>query len=386
MIAGSDVLAMATWFSASAVIVPIASAFNIAPAERGWITAAVQFGFVIAAVASALVALADSVEPRTLIRIGMLVATAANAAILVVHSPALLLFLRFLTGAGLAFVYPPSVRLLNAWFPRSRGIVTGIAVGALTIGSFAPHLFAGDLPWRGVVLAASVCALLGVPLISIVTLPPAYPRAGRFDVGALRMILSNRSVMLADAGYWGHMWELYAVWAWGPVFYAASLQAAHVRAPAGALIFLFFGLIGAAGCIIAGILGDRFGRTLVAGAAMAVSGTISSVIGYAFGSNPWFVSVLFAIWGFAVIADSAQFSAAVTELADTRYAGTALTFQMGVGFLVTMLTIWLVGALQPLLGWGRAFMVLAAGPAAGVYAMSLLYLRLSRTTGRQQRK
>lgn len=381
LIAVSDVLAMATWFSASAVIVPIASAFHVAAPERGWITAAVQFGFVTAAVLSAAIALADWLEPRRLIRIGMLIAACANAAILVVHTPALLLVLRFLTGAGLAFVYPPSVRLLTAWFPRSRGIVTGIAVGALTIGSFSPHLFAGDLPWRGVVLVASISALLGVPLISMVSLPPAYARAGRFDVHALRAILSNRSVMLADAGYWGHMWELYAVWAWGPVFYAASLQAAHVRAPAGALIFLFFGLIGALGCVVAGVLGDRVGRAQVAGAAMAVSGTISFAVGYTFGANPWLVSVLFAVWGFAVVADSAQFSAAVTEYAEPQYAGTALTFQMGVGFLITMVTIWLIGALQPLIGWGHAFMILSAGPAAGVYAMCLLYLRLSRARG-----
>ncbi|MBV8638531.1 MAG: MFS transporter [Candidatus Eremiobacteraeota bacterium] len=375
---------MATWFSASAVVVPIASAFNIAGGERGWITAAVQCGFVTAAVASAAIALADWLEPRTLMRIGMMLAAAANAAILVVHTPPLLFVLRFLTGAGLAFVYPPSVRLLTAWFPHRRGIVTGIAVGALTIGSFSPHLFSGDLPWRGVVLVSSVSALLSVPLISIVTLPPAYARAGRFDVRALGAILSNRNVMLADAGYWGHMWELYAVWAWGPVFYAASLQAAHVRGPAGILIFLFFGIMGAAGCVVAGILGDRFGRAQVAGAAMAVSGTISFAVGYAFGANPWLVSVLFAVWGFAVVADSAQFSAAVTEFAEPQYAGTALTFQMGVGFLITMLTIWSIGALQPVLGWGRAFMILSAGPAAGVYAMSVLYLRLARAQGRQQ--
>ncbi len=377
---------MGTWFSASAVVVPLALAFGIASADRGWITSAVQCGFVIAAVSSAAIALADWVETRTLIRIGVVVAALSNAAILVVHAPALLLVLRFLTGAGLALVYPPTLRLLTAWFPRSRGIVTGIAVGALTVGSFSPHLFSSDLPWRSVVLIASCVAVLAVPLVSLVALPPAYRRAGKFDVRALRTILSNRNVVLADAGYWGHMWELYAVWAWGPVFYAASLQQAHANAPAGALIFVFFGLIGAAGCILAGLFGDRFGRAPVAGTAMAVSGTISLTIGLAFGASPWLVSILFAVWGFSVVADSAQFSAAVTELADPRYVGTALTFQMGVGFLITMLTIWLVGAVEPFLGWRYTFAMLALGPAAGVCAMIVLHLRLSRSVTDQQLK
>ncbi|HEV7180802.1 MAG TPA: MFS transporter [Candidatus Baltobacteraceae bacterium] len=378
LIAGCDVLAMATWFSASAVIVPLASAFGIAPGDRGWITATVQFGFVTAALGSASIALTDWVEPRTLIRSGMLVAGLANAAIAFVHAPALLLFLRFLTGAGLALVYPPTVRLLTGWFPRSRGVVTGIAVGALTIGSFSPHVFSGDLPWRTVMLVASGFAFLGIPLMSMVALPPSYQHAGRFDMRAVPAILSNRDIVLADAGYWGHMWELYAVWAWGPVFYAATLQASHIRAPAGVIVFALFGVVGAAGCVLAGVLGDRYGRASVAGTALAVSGTVSLCIGWAFGGNPWLVTTLFALWGFTVVADSGQFSAAVTEYADQRYVGTALTFQMGVGFLITMVTIWLVGAVQATAGWGNAFSLLAVGPAAGVYAMIALYRRTRR--------
>lgn len=369
---------MATWFSASAVILPLASAFGIAPEDRGWITAAVQLGFVTGAVGSAAIALADWVEPRKLIRAGMLVAVLANATIVFAHTPALLLLLRFFTGAGLALVYPPTVRLLTAWFPQSRGVVTGIAVGALTIGSFWPHLFSGGLPWRTVMLLASGVALLGIPLMSMVGLPPSYQRAGRFDVRAVPRILANRDVVLADAGYWGHMWELYAVWAWGPVFYAASLQAAHVHAPAGVVVFLLFGVVGAAGCVLAGVLGDRFDRASVAGSALAISGSVSSCIGWTFGGNAWLVTFLFAVWGFTVVADSAQFSAAVTEYAEPKYVGTALTFQMGIGFFITMLTIWLVGAVQASVGWGSAFMLLAAGPAAGVYAMIVLYRRVRR--------
>lgn len=380
LIAGSDVLAMATWFSASAVILPLASAFGIAAEDRGWITGAVQFGFVTGAVTCAVIALADWVEPRRLIRSGMLVAVLANAAILIVHSTALLLALRFLTGVGLALVYPPSVRLLTAWFPHARGLVTGIAVGALTIGSFSPHLLSNDLPWRSVVLGASILALLGVPLISMVAAPPTLQRAARFDVRAVPRVLANRNVLLADTGYWGHMWELYAVWAWGPIFYAASLRAAHVNAPAGAIVFVAFGLIGAAGCVLAGLIADRIGRAVVAAAALAISGTVSFCIGMSFGGNAFLVTALFVVWGFSVVADSAQFSAAITELSEPRYIGTALTLQMGIGFLITMLTIWLVGAIEAHFGWRVAFMVLSAGPALGVSAMLALRRRMQART------
>jgi MFS family permease len=326
------------------------------------------------AVTSAAIALADWAELRTLIRIGMIVAVSANAAIVLVHSPALLLALRFLTGLGLALVYPPTVRLLTAMFPRSRGLATGIAVGALTLGSFSPHLLSSDLPWRSVVLGASLLAALGIPLITLVP-RTQLPRTTRFNVHAIPRVLSNHNVLLADTGYWGHMWELYAVWAWGPVFFGASLQAAHVAAPAGAIVFLAFGIAGAAGCIVAGIISDRIGRATVAASALFISGSTSLCIGLAFGHSVWLVSTLFAVWGFSVVADSAQFSVAVSELAEPQFAGTALTLQMGIGFLITLLTIWLVGMVQEQAGWRAAFMLLALGPAIGVTAMLALRRR-----------
>jgi len=366
---------MATWFSATAVVVPLASVFGIAPENRGWITAAVQLGFVTGAVGSAVIALADWVEPRSLIRIGIAITVAANAGILLVHSAALLLALRFLTGAGLALVYPPTVRLLTAWFTQSRGLVTGIAVGALTLGSFTPHLLSGDLPWRGVLIGASMLALVAMPVISLVPSPPNLQRTARFDLRAVPAVLANTNVVLADTGYWGHMWELYAVWAWAPIFYTASLKAAGTGAPAPLLVFAAFGVAGAIGCVIAGFIADRIGRATVAGAAMLVSGTISLCIGWFFGGNPIVVTALLMLWGFTVVADSAQFSAAVTELSEPQYIGTALTLQMGIGFSITLATIWLVGAVQATYGWSNAFTLLAAGPAVGVVAMIALRRR-----------
>ena len=367
---------MATWLSASAVVLPLGSAFGIAAEDRGWITGAVQLGFVAGAITSAAIALADWIEPRTLIRMGIILSVAANAAIVLVHSATLLLALRFATGAGLALVYPPSVRLLTAWFTQSRGLVTGIAVGAITLGTFTPHLLSSDLPWRNVLLIASALALLGVPVISLVPSPPSFLCAAQLDLRAVPRVLANQRVVLADVGYWGHMWELYAVWAWAPLFYTASLARDGVKAHSW-IAFLAFGVAGAAGCVLAGFIADRVGRATVAGIALFVSGAISLSIGFAFGANPIVLTIIFLVWGCSVVADSAQFSAAVTELAEPQYVGTALTLQMGIGFLITLGTIWLVGALQATVGWRFAFTALALGPAIGVGAMIALRRRAS---------
>ncbi|MDE2572380.1 MAG: MFS transporter [bacterium] len=373
IIAVSTVLAMATWFSATAVITDLTAATHIAQHDRAWITAAVQLGFVVGTLSSAVLVLPDLLDSRTLMRIGMLVAAAATAAI--ASSPAflLLLLLRFLTGAGLAIVYPPAVKLLAAWFVRDRGLATGILIGALTFGSFSPHLLAGaHLPWRAVLLGSSALALMGVAVISLLPAPPVRAPSARFDILAIPRILGNRGVLLADTAYWGHMWELYAVWAWAPLFLQASLRATHSHAPPGPLIFMAFGAAGALGCVVAGLLADRIGRSLVAAGAMIVSGTLSFTIGFTFGMNAWLALSALALWGFSVVADSAQFSAAVTELADPSYVGTALTLQMGIGFLITMATIWLIGALQQTLGWSHVFALLALGPALGATAMLVL--------------
>jgi len=367
---------MATWFSATAVIVQVAAAYDIAPQNQGWITAAVQLGFVTGAIASSIVALPDAIDSRTLMRAGMFVAAIANLLLAFTHSVPLALGLRFLTGAGLAIVYPPAVKLLSAWFARERGLATGILIGALTVGSFSPHLLSGAaVDWRAVIFGSSLLALIGIPIISLLPPLPVRVLPTSFDFRAIPRLLKDRALILADCGYWGHMWELYAVWAWAPVFFAASLAASGSQSRAGPLVFLAFGLIGALGCVVAGILADRFGRAAVSAGAMILSGTLSLSIGLTFGMAPWLVFTGLMLWGFSVIADSAQFSAAVTELADRAYVGTALTFQMAVGFLITLVTIWLIGAARLVLGWQHVFMLLAIGPALGAWSMLALRRR-----------
>ncbi len=376
IIAGANVLAMATWFSATAVIANVSAAYGIAPQNQGLITAAVQLGFFAGAMSSSIIALPDVLPPKVLMRIGMLAAAIANALITTTHWLPLVLLLRFLTGASLALVYPPAVKLLTAWFARERGLATGVLIGALTLGSFSPHLFsAAAVHWQSVMIGSSALALVGIPVISLLPSPPVALPLAKFELNAVPRILKDRAVLLADCAYWGHMWELYAAWAWAPLFFQASLSAAGSRAHAGPYIFIAFGVIGAIGCTLAGILADRFGRSTVAAGAMIVSATMSLTIGFTFGGAPWLVFIALMIWGISVIADSAQFSAAVTELAEPSYVGTALTLQMGVGFLVTLLTIWLIGVARVTLGWQYAFAVLAAGPALGAWSMLALRRR-----------
>ncbi|MBV8728016.1 MAG: MFS transporter [Candidatus Eremiobacteraeota bacterium] len=376
IIAAANVLAMATWFSATAVITQVAATYGIAPQDQGWITAAVQLGFVTGALLSSVIALPDVVAPRTLMRIGMLVAAVANIGIAFTHSVPLALALRFLTGAGLAIVYPPAVKLLSAWFARNRGLATGILIGALTLGSFSPHLLSGAaISWQSVIIGSSILAAIGIPIISLLPATPAAPPLTKFEFNAIPKILKDRGVLLADCAYWGHMWELYAAWAWAPVFFQASLIACGSHSKGGLWIFIAFGLIGALGCIVAGVFADRLGRSAVAAGAMIVSGTLSLTIGFTFGLAPWLVITALMIWGFSVIADSAQFSAAVTELAAPAYVGTALTLQMGIGFLITLATIWLIGTMHQIFGWRHVFGILAIGPALGAWSMLALRRR-----------
>jgi MFS family permease len=368
----TSLLGMSTWFSGTAVIGPLREAWALTPAQASWLTIAVQLGFVAGALLSAITNLVDLVPARRLIVLAAIAAAAANAAFGLSSGPALGLPLRFLTGVFLAGVYPPGLKLMATWFRTDRGLALGIMVGALTLGSAAPHLVRGlgaTFPWRDVVLATSWLTLAGALIggLAVREGPFPFPRA-RFDPRQAGRVLHDRGVRLACIGYFGHMWELYAMWGWVAVFLSDVLgrKGAAAQAPLWAFAAIAAGF---AGSWWAGAYSDRVGRTTSAALAMVVSCACALTIGFAAHGPVWLLLAVALVWGASVVADSAQFSTMVTELADPAYVGTALTLQLALGFTLTVATLWLVPLLHTRWGWTAAFALLAPGPAIGIAAM-----------------
>jgi MFS family permease len=379
-LAAAELLGMSLWFSATAVTPSLVQAFHLSAGESAWLTMAVQGGFVLGTLATAIANLADVVTARRLMGAGCVAGALANAAALVVGSPQALIVTRVLTGVALAWVYPPAMKLVAGWFRRHRGVALGVLVGALTLGKATPHLltalFGGD--WRTAMTFTSALALGGaVVALGVVRDGPLAVTAARFDLGAIRRIVAVREVRLVTLGYLGHMWELYAMWAWVAAFAAASLAASGVRdvaRPAALVAFIAIGT-GALGCVLAGRLADLVGRARIARASMVVSAACALGTALVYGRHPAWLVLLVAVWGFSVVADSAQFSALVSEHAPPAAVGTALTLQTSLGFLLTMVTIDVLPRVADAAGWQWACLLLALGPIGGTLAMGRLGAR-----------
>jgi len=379
LLSATVLLAEAPWLSASAVAPALVTEWHLTGLGLPLLTIAVQLGFAAGALLLAMSGAADVVAPHRLLAAGAALTAVANLGFgLASDSLAAAIPFRAATGFGIAGVYPVALIVVAGWFRRERGLAVGVMIGALTVGSALSYLFravgaAAGFDWHGVVLAASASALIAsvLGLVSVHEGPFAV-RSPRFSIRLAARAISQPAVRLANLGYLGHMWELYAMWTWVPAFMLAAFAAAGLTDPAVASLAAFAVVaVGGIGCVLAGALADRFGRTTLTMVAMAISGSSAISIGLLFGANPMLVLALGLVWGISVVADSAQFSTAISELAPAGPAGSALALQTAVGFVLTGVTISMVGLLAPSTGaaWSVAFALLAIGPFLGIVAM-----------------
>jgi MFS family permease len=374
----SQALVLSLWFTASAAAVSIRESATLSALQEALLANAVQLGFVAGSLISALLALADRLEPRRLYAISALIGAAANVAVIFFEpGSAVWLGLRFVTGMIMAGVYPVGIKIAASWATRDRGLLVGILVGALAIGSALPHLIAAvsTLPWRWLFGASSLLAVIGAGVVMTISVGPQYAMAGAFRISDAFSGLRNRALRLANFGYFGHMWELYAFFVWIGSFAGAALAARGEMAAGNLPSLIAFAAIGsgAIGLAGGGWIADRIGRTAFTAIMLAVSGAMCLLSGLMFLAPFWLVVAGVIVWGIAASGDSAQFSTAISELSPPGRAGTMLTMQTAIGFGLTLVTIQLVPVFASWWGWQFALTPLALGPVFGL--LSMLRLR-----------
>ena len=376
ILAIAELLGMSLWFGASAVAGELGARWSLDTSEIGWLTSIVQLGFVAGTAVAAILNLADIVPARWYFAGCALAGALANAGLLMVDDYSGALMLRFATGFFLAGVYPPAMKMAATWFRAQRGLAIGMVVGALVLGKSTPYLIHAlpDTSPAVVVLVASAGAIASAILIATTYHDGPYAFAARpFSLGLVGSVWSSREWRLSTGGYLGHMFELYSFWTWISAFAAASLAATASGSPAVISIVAFLGIAaGGVGSIWGGIAADRRSREWLVTVAMIGSGTCALLSPLVFGRGTLLLVILTVVWGFFVVADSAQFSALVTESVPAHAVGTALTLQTSAGFLLTMVSIQLIPPLVGEASWKWAFPILALGPAAGVASIAAL--------------
>jgi MFS family permease len=381
ILAVAELLGMSLWFGASAVASELGARWSLDTSQIGWLTSVVQLGFVVGTALAALLNIADIVPARWYFATAAVLGGIANLGLLAVGSYGGALMLRFATGLFLAGVYPPAMKMASTWFRAQRGLAIGTVVGALVIGKSSPYLIHAfpDASSAVVVTVASVGAFVSAILIasSYHDGPFAFP-ARPFSFGLVGSVWSSREWRLATGGYLGHMFELYSFWTWIAAFTAASLVASSTDHPALVSLIAFLAIAaGGVGSVWGGLAADKRGREWLVTISMIASGACALLSPMIFGHGRVPLIVLAVIWGYFVVADSAQFSALVTESVPPHSVGTALTLQTSAGFLLTMISIQLVPPVVHKTSWQWAFPMLALGPAAGVASIRAL-VRLRR--------
>jgi MFS family permease len=374
----AECFAMSLWFVSAAILPGMLAESAMSPFRQAALSSGVQAGFVAGALVSAVLGVPDRFDPRRVLGSAAILAGAVNLTLLVsVPGSGAAILARFLTGALLAGVYPVGMKIAVGWGQRDRGFLVGALVGSLILGSALPHIFAltGTGDWRFTVTLASAAAVAGGLISQIVSLGPHHAQAVRFDPRVVLTAWTNRRVRLAYAGYLGHMWELYSMWAWVAVASAVSYRASLAENDAVRLasITAFCAIAsGAVMSVLAGKSADRIGKADVALYAMAVSGTCAILTALTFGGPVWITFAIVLLWGASISPDSAQFSALVADNAPPDQAGSLMTLQTALGFALTFVTVQVTPMFAAWWGWPAVLAVLALGPAFGIVAMMRL--------------
>ena len=370
------VLSLTTWYSATAIVPELTLLMSLSLSQAAWFTNGVQAGFVVGALSLSLLSLLDIYKSSAIMAISACIAGIANAILILELGIALSLFSRFLTGVALAGIYPTVIKFIATWFKKGRGFAMGIMLSSLTLGSALPHLVRAigvQFDWKLVIFMSSLACLTAAGLFAFVLQdgPHKFSKT-KADLNQLGRIIKDRSLMLVNIGYFGHMWELYAMWGWFFV-YAIAAKSTGLGLENAALLTFSVIAAGAPGCVLGGWLADRIGRCYSTACLMFISGTCALTIGLCFNGPSWLFITIALIWGLTAVADSAQFSAAVTELSDKSMVGSALALQMGVGFAITIFVIWLLPVVVEHQGsWRWSFLILVPGPFLGALSMLLL--------------
>jgi len=371
----AEIAAMVLWFVSAAVLDSLTTARELSVGIGAALTSSISAGFVVGALLIAITGVADRFDPRRIFAASAVLAAVFNAGVLIGDAGAItLIVLRFLVGVFLAGVYPVGMKIVVGWGTDDRGWLVGLVVGGLTLGTAMPHLlaFAGGADWRVVCILASVLGLISAVLVLFVQLGPHHSTSPRFRFGAILLAWRDRRIRLAIGGYLGHMWELYAMWAWIgtalAVSYAMQMEAESASSLARLTAFIAIAA-GALACPPAGYVADRIGKAQTTIAIMAMSAAAAVATAMAFGGPVWLVFGCAVFWGVTVIPDSAQFSALIADYAPAELAGSILTLQTALGFTLTIATVQFFPMVVDHAGWSFALGLLAAGPVAGIAAM-----------------
>ena len=368
------------WFSGNAVLAELMQRQPDAASMAGWITSAVQLGFITGTLVFAVFALSDRISPRRLFLWCTLAGALFNlSTALPGIGPPGLLALRFATGCFLAGIYPVGMKIAAGWYARGLGNALGFLIGALVLGTAAPHLMKGvltALPWQAVIALSSLICLAGGVLMAVLIADGPYLGAGaRFDPMAIVHLFRHRPLRAAALGYFGHMWELYSLWAFVPLAlgaYAAAAPGPPLNVPLWSFVVIG---VGSLGCIVGGLLSRRVGSATVARIQLAASGLCCLFSPLFFAAPPPLFLALMLLWGIVVVGDSPQFSTIVARTAPRELVGSALTLVNCIGFSITVVSLSVLQWLSTVLPVAYVLIPLAVGPAAGLAGMQALFRR-----------